>query len=78
MSSKSTQHQVEFSGPRTPQRNGKVEQKFQTFYGRIRPTLNNEGLEDSVRTVVSASVQEQQTSLPIIPQLRQRRNILTS
>jgi hypothetical protein len=25
----------EFSGPRTPQRNGKVEQKFQTLYGRI-------------------------------------------
>jgi hypothetical protein len=25
----------EFSGPRTPQRNGKVERKFQTFYGRI-------------------------------------------
>jgi hypothetical protein len=24
----------EFSGPRTPQRNGKVERKFQTFYGR--------------------------------------------
>jgi hypothetical protein len=25
----------EFSGPRTPQRNGKVEQKFQSLYGRI-------------------------------------------
>jgi hypothetical protein len=25
----------EFSGPRTPQRNGKVERKFQTFFGRI-------------------------------------------
>jgi hypothetical protein len=25
----------EFSGPRTPQRNGKVERKFQTLYGRI-------------------------------------------
>jgi hypothetical protein len=25
----------EFSGPRTPQRNGKVERNFQTFYGRI-------------------------------------------
>jgi hypothetical protein len=25
----------EFPGPRTPQRNGKVERKFQTFYVRI-------------------------------------------
>jgi hypothetical protein len=25
----------EYSGPRTPQRNGKVERKFQTIYGRI-------------------------------------------
>jgi hypothetical protein len=25
----------EFSGPRTPQRNGKVKQKIQTLYGRI-------------------------------------------
>jgi transposase InsO family protein len=25
----------EFSGPRTPQRNGKVERKFPTLYGRI-------------------------------------------
>jgi hypothetical protein len=37
-----------------PQRNGKVEQKFQTFYGRSRVTLNNEGLEDSIRTGVWA------------------------
>jgi hypothetical protein len=29
----------EFSGPRTPQRNGKVERKFQTLYGRIRSLL---------------------------------------
>jgi hypothetical protein len=25
----------EISGPRTPQRNGKVERKFRTLYGRI-------------------------------------------
>jgi hypothetical protein len=25
----------EFLGPRTPQRNGKVERKFQKIYGRI-------------------------------------------
>jgi len=35
----------DFSGLRTPRRNGKVEKKFQTFYGRIRATLNNAGLE---------------------------------
>jgi transposase len=26
----------EFSGPRTPQRNGKVERKFQTLFRRFR------------------------------------------
>jgi hypothetical protein len=30
----------EFSGPRTPQRNGKVERKFQTLYGKIWAMLN--------------------------------------
>jgi hypothetical protein len=33
--------QFEFSGPRTPQRNGKVEMKFQTLYGRIRAMFND-------------------------------------
>jgi hypothetical protein len=42
----------EFSGPRTPQRNGKVERKFQTLYGRIRAMLNDAGLEDDVRSGV--------------------------
>jgi hypothetical protein len=35
----------EFSGPRTPQRNGKFERKFQTLYGRIRSILNGADLE---------------------------------
>jgi hypothetical protein len=30
---------VEYSGPQTPQRHGKVERKFQTLYGRIRACL---------------------------------------
>jgi hypothetical protein len=30
----------EFLGPRTPQRNGMVERKFQTLYGRIWAMLN--------------------------------------
>jgi hypothetical protein len=38
-----------FSGPKTPQRIGKVERKFQTFYGRIRATLNSAGLKDRMR-----------------------------
>ena len=44
----------EFSGPRTPQRNGKVERKYQTFFGRIRATLNNAGVEDGIRSGVWA------------------------
>ena len=42
----------EFSGPRTPQRNGKVARKFQTFYGRIRAMLKNAGLKNGVRSGV--------------------------
>jgi hypothetical protein len=38
---------LEFSGPRTPQQNGKVERKFQAFYDRIRAILNNAGLQNS-------------------------------
>jgi hypothetical protein len=40
----------EFSVPRTPQRIGDLQQKFQTFYGRIRATLDNGGIEDRIRT----------------------------
>jgi hypothetical protein len=34
------------SGPQTPQRNGKVERKFQTFFGRIRAILSSVGVKD--------------------------------
>jgi hypothetical protein len=44
----------EFSGPRTPQRNGKVERKFQTFFGRIRAMLNSAGVKDQLRSGVWA------------------------
>jgi hypothetical protein len=44
----------EFTGPRTPQRNGKVERKFQTFYGRIRASLNCVGLKGELRSGVWA------------------------
>jgi hypothetical protein len=42
----------EFSGPRTPQGNSKVERKFQTLYGHIRAMLNEAGLENDVRSGV--------------------------
>jgi hypothetical protein len=42
--------EFEFSGPRTPQRNVKVERKFQTFCARIRSTLNGAGLKDDLRS----------------------------
>jgi hypothetical protein len=45
---------LEFSGPRIPQRNGKFERKFQTFYGRIRFSLNCAGLKDELRSGVWA------------------------
>jgi hypothetical protein len=44
----------EFSGTRTPQRNGKVERKFQTFYGRIRSMMNGAGLSGDLRNKIWA------------------------
>jgi hypothetical protein len=32
--------EIEVSGPRTLQWNGKIERKFQTLYGRIRSKIN--------------------------------------
>jgi hypothetical protein len=56
-----------FLGPRTSQRNGKVELKFQTFYGA---TLNNGGLEDSVRTGVWAECVRTTTILSNITSIK--------
>ena len=36
-------------GPRNPQRNRKLERKFQTLYGQIRSMLNGAGLQDKIR-----------------------------
>jgi hypothetical protein len=44
----------EFSSPRTPQRNGKVERKFQTLYGRIQAMLNGAGLEGELKDKIWA------------------------
>jgi transposase InsO family protein len=38
-----------YSGPRTPQRIGKVERKFQTLYGKIRAMLNDAGVDKDFR-----------------------------
>jgi transposase InsO family protein len=40
--------QFEYTGARTPQRNGRVEQKFQTLYGRVRAMLNGADIRDEV------------------------------
>jgi hypothetical protein len=37
------------SGPCTPQRNDKVERKFQTLFGRIRAMMNDSGIEGEFR-----------------------------
>jgi transposase InsO family protein len=44
----------EFSRPRTSQRNGKIERKFQTLYGRIWAMLNGAGLEGELRDKIWA------------------------
>jgi hypothetical protein len=44
----------EFSGPRTTQRNGKVERKFQSLYVRIRAILNGASLEGELRDKIWA------------------------
>jgi hypothetical protein len=46
--------EFEFLGPRTPQRNGKVERKFQTLYGRIQAMLNGADLEGELRVKIWA------------------------
>jgi transposase InsO family protein len=43
----------EFSGPRIPQRNGKVERRYQTSYERVRSMLNHTGIKDEMRRGMS-------------------------
>jgi hypothetical protein len=62
----------EFSGPRTPQQNGKVERTFQTFFGRIRAILNNAGLEEGIRSGVWAECARITTFLSYITALNSR------
>jgi hypothetical protein len=52
----------EYSEPRTPQRNDKLEQKFQRLYGRIRAMLNDAGVEGDFREGVWAECASTATS----------------
>jgi transposase InsO family protein len=62
----------EFSGPRTPQQNGKVERKFQTFFGRIRAMLNSVGLKDQLRYGVWAECAMTATYLSNITSIKEK------
>jgi hypothetical protein len=62
----------EFSGPRNPQRNGKVEKKFQTFFGRIRAMLNSAGLKDHLRSGVWAECAMTVTYLSNITSIKEK------
>jgi hypothetical protein len=62
----------EFSGPRTPQRNGKVERKFQTFFGRIKAMLNSAGLKDHLRSGVWAECAMTVTYLSNITSIKEK------
>ena len=57
---------------KTPQCNGKVERKFQIFYGRIGATLNYAGLKDRLRNGVWAEFARTVTFLSNITVLKSR------
>ena len=52
----------EYSGPKTPQRNGRVERKFQTLYSRVRSMMNGAGLKPRMKL-------ELEFGLSVLPQL---------
>jgi transposase InsO family protein len=62
----------EFSGPRTPQQNGKVEGKFQTFFGRIRAMLNSAGFTKDLRSGVWAECSMTVTFLSNITSIKNK------
>jgi hypothetical protein len=53
--------------PRTPQRNGKVNRKFQPFYGRIRAMSYHAGFENGKRSGIWAEYARTITFLSNIP-----------
>ena len=42
--------QFEYTGPGMPQRNGRVERKLATLYGRVRAMFNQSGMDKEMRT----------------------------
>jgi hypothetical protein len=62
----------EFSGARTPQQNGRVERKFQTFFGRIRAMLNSAGLKDHLRSGIWAECAMTVTYLSNITSIKEK------
>ena len=40
---------LEFTGPDTPQYNGKIERRFATLYGRVRAILNEAKVPEEMR-----------------------------
>jgi hypothetical protein len=62
----------EFSGPQTPQRNGKVERKFQTFFGRIRAMLNSASFTKDLRSGVWAECAMTATFLSNITSIKNK------
>jgi transposase InsO family protein len=65
----------EFLGPRTPQLNGKVERKFQTYYGRIRASSNCAGRKDESRPYVWAECARTITFLHNIISTKRKRSL---
>ena len=55
--------QFEFTGPNTPQYNGKVERRFATLYGRVRAILNEAKLTENIRNKLWAEACNHATNL---------------
>jgi hypothetical protein len=62
----------EFSSPQNPQRNGKVERKFQTFFGRIRTMLNSASVKDQLKSGVCAECEMTVTFLSNVTSIKNK------
>ena len=55
--------QFEFTGPNTPQYNGKVERRFATIYGRVRAILNEAKVTTNIRSKLWAEACNHATNI---------------
>ena len=55
--------QFEYTAPGTPQRNGRVERKFTTLYGRVRTTMDHAGLPEKLRKGLWAECAQTATTI---------------